>query len=113
MSTIDPRIQRYMDWPPLQLPVRHSRGYAITEVIGYCKSCNKPCVELRGVVAEWPNCLQVRYAGLCYACELVTTFEMRWTNDSLIHRCDAGWVEYTVKPPILKRLWNWLTKKHQ
>lgn len=106
---IDERITRYIQWPPLALPVTHRDGYSLCEFIGYCKSCGDPCEDIMGVVNEWPNCLQLRCAGRCEQCELVTTFEIRWTSDSMIHHSDQGWIVYPIKLSLLERIWNWIT----
>jgi hypothetical protein len=107
-AQIDERIRRYIAWPPLALPVQHSEGYSLCEFTGKCNGCGKPCVEIRGEVIEWPNALQLRCAGLCKACAMVTTFEMRRGPYFLIHHSSEGWVLYTDEPSVLRRIWNWV-----
>lgn len=98
----DERVRAYVESPSLVLPAQHSREQiAIDEFTGYCKNCEKPCVELRGEVVEWPGSLQLRAGGRCEPCKLVTFFEMRWYGAGhVLHRSSHGWVLY----PHLTRL---------
>lgn len=102
--TIDPRVQQYIDWQPLagQLPRQHAEGFSLEHVEGYCKHCEKPTQNLRGEVTQWPRCIEVRFAGHCEACRLVTHFRLRWYGTHLLHRSDLGWILY----PFTRSFWR-------
>jgi hypothetical protein len=110
-TPVDERITRYIAWPPLSLPVHHSDGYTLCEFKGMCKGCGEPCKDLRGEVIEWPNCLQLRCAGRCEQCSLVTVFEIRWAKDSMVHHSSEGWVIYPFNISIWRRMWNWIKQQ--
>lgn len=92
---VHPSIRRYLNYRPLcgQLPYVSKFGYELVEVNAFCKECSQPSRLLRGVVREWPNCIEVEGGGICKTCERVTYFKLRRYNDGRQSRQgDRGWV---------------------
>lgn len=99
----DEKVKQYYEDPEIELPIKHSKlGFNLTSLTGHCLQCGVDVETLRGTVNEWPSCLEIRCAGICKACNVITPFEFRWTEDKMIHKGAWGWKEY----PIKHSLWN-------
>ncbi len=92
--------------PALHLPICHSTlPLKITRLTGYCKLCDRPTKDLRAHVTEWPNCIEVKWGGVCGRCRAVTFGQFRYYEWGLLHHCDAGWL--AVREDKSRWFWGW------
>ena len=97
--------QQYIQAPQIVLPYKSESGLFIEELTGRCKKCDKPVEDLRGHIAEHPNCTEIRFAGVCHPCKLITSFHLRHYNDGrILTNKDDGWHEINIKPNWYSRL---------
>jgi len=93
--------EQYLKAPPISLPYKSESGLVIEELTVQCKNCGQPAQHLRGHIVEHPNCTEIRFAGICHPCKLITSTHMRqYNNGRMIANTDNGWVE-------VKTVQNW------
>jgi len=96
--------EQYINASPIQFPYESKTGLIIDEFIGHCKKCHNTVESIKGIVNEYPNCIEFRCAGVCHPCKLITSFHFRYYNDGrILHNKDAGWTEVSPKS-------NWYNK---
>ena len=86
--------QQYIEAPAIKLPYQSPAGISVLELGAQCKNCNKKTNGLRGFIQEHENCMEIRFAGVCHPCKLITSCQMRYYKDGRIMSYkDNGWCE--------------------
>ena len=77
----------------------------IEELNSSCKNCNKPVKDLRGYIVEHPKCTEIRFAGVCHSCKLITSYHLRHYDDGrILTNKDDGWHEINTQSNWYSRL---------
>lgn len=101
-------VQSYSEAAPLAFPARHSQlDLSLTAMTAFCTECDRPVQHLRGIIREFPTCLEVSGAGGCPFCHCLTRFRYRWYPWGVLSLSDQGWVEIPDRPTLCTRLGRW------
>jgi len=96
--------QQYIQSPPIVMSYTAKNGFTIEELTGQCVNCDKPVENLRGLIAEHPNCTEVRFAGICHPCKIINSFHFRFYDDGrIMFQKNNIWYEAKEKS-------NWYSK---
>ncbi len=90
--------KEYIEAPPLKFPYKSKIGLVIDELKCQCNKCRKYTRDLRGyfVENEYQNAsLEVRAAGVCDECKLITSLQTRFYKNRriLVKDKNDNWVE--------------------
>ena len=90
--------QQYLEAPPIDSSYKSKSGISFEDLGGECKKCNKPTKDFRGYIVEHPNCIEIRFAGVCHPCKLITSYHFRIYDDGrIMANEDDGWHEINTK----------------
>lgn len=93
-----------------QLPYRSdSKGVEISGVDVCCSECDEKLEGIRGILTEWPNCIELRGWALCPDCMTIIRFSTRWYADSS-GAVPGGWVPMKMvqghPEGMVKKVWR-------
>lgn len=104
---LPPLVWDYLTSSPLQMPLKHPDNEEIMTVETlriHCKKCGKPTENLRGSVVFHSPCMEVKAAGVCKDCSMITWTRTRFYPDHLLSWQDSVIKEFAVKAPFWKRM---------